>query len=164
MRVVIDLHVAGIGHPDAVALNDEVQAYYATIYGSGDLTPLEPAHFAPPHGIYLVGYDGGRPVATGAWRALEADPADPVLRDGDAEIKRMYVVSDVRGKGHARAVLAELERTARGAGRRRMVLETGIAQPDAVALYVSSGYTSIGTFGTHRDDHRSRCFAKDLCR
>ncbi|MBW0105646.1 GNAT family N-acetyltransferase [Pseudonocardia sp. KRD291] len=161
----MDLRVAGLDHPDAVALNEQVQSYYREIYGDGDVTTLLREQFDAPRGIYLVGYDGVRPVASGAWRALEPDPVDPVddvVRDGDAEIKRMYVVPDVRGKGHARAVLAELERTARAAGRRRMVLETGTRQPDAVALYVSSGYTSIGTFGVHRDDPRSRCFAKPL--
>lgn len=85
-----------------------------------------------------------------------------MLRVGDAEIKRMYVVPDARGKGHARALLAELERTARRRGRTRMVLETGTEQPDAVQLYRSSGYTPIPTFGPHRTDDRSRCFAKPL--
>lgn len=159
---MIELRVAGLDHPDAVALNEQVQSYYRQIYGDGDLTSLLSAQFDAPRGVYLVGYDDGRPVASGAWRALDPDPADAVVRDGDAEIKRMYVVPDVRGKGHARAVLAELERTALAAGRRRMVLETGTEQPDAVALYLSSGYTAIGTFGAHRDDPRSRCFAKPL--
>lgn len=159
---MIELRVVGLDHPDAVALNEQVQSYYRRIYGDGDLTSLLPDQFAAPRGVYLVGYDGERRVASGAWRGLEPDPADGVVLAGDAEIKRMYVVPDVRGKGHARAVLAELERTAREAGRTRMVLETGTAQPDAVALYVSSGYTSIATFGVHHDDPRSRCFAKAL--
>ncbi|RZT84650.1 acetyltransferase (GNAT) family protein [Pseudonocardia sediminis] len=159
---MIELRIAGLDHPDAVALNDEVQSYYRRIYGDGDLTSLLSEQFEAPRGVYLVGYDGDRAVASGAWRALDPEPADDVVREGDAEIKRMYVVPDVRGKGHARAVLAELERTALAAGRRRMVLETGTEQPDAVALYASSGYTPIGTFGYHRDDPRSRCFAKNL--
>lgn len=164
MDRVIELRVAGLDHPDAVALNEQVQSYYRTIYGNGDLTSLLAEQFRAPRGIYLVGYEGGRPVASGAWRALEPDPADDVVRDGDAEIKRMYVVPEMRGRGHARAVLAELERTARQAGRARMILETGTEQPDAVALYRSSGYTPVSTFGAHRDDPRSRCFARVLAR
>ena len=100
--------------------------------------------------------------ATGAWRPDDARPDDPVLRDGDAEIKRMYVVPDARGAGHARTLLAELERTAAAAGRRRMILETGTAQPEAMSLYRACGYQPIGRFGTYRDDHRSRCFGKLL--
>ncbi len=157
------LRVAALDHPDAVALNDQVQAYYTEVYGGSDATSMEVAQFLPPRGLYLVGYDGGRPVVSGAWRALDPGPAGgrPV-RDGDAEIKRMYVVPDARGRGHARALLAELEHTAGAAGRRRMVLETGVAQPEAIALYVSSGYEPIPVFGRHRGDPRSRCFAKPL--
>lgn len=151
-------------HPDAITLNEQVQAYYRQVYGGGDPTLVTPEQFEPPHGLYVVGYDGdGRPVASGAWRAVDTDPyGSGVLRDGDAELKRMYVVPDVRGRGHARTVLAELERTASAAGRARVVLETGDAQPDAIALYLSSGYAAIGRFGPHRTDERSRCFAKPL--
>lgn len=158
---MLDLRVTTLDHPDAVALNEEVQAWYRRVYGDGDLTALGPEQFRAPRGVYLVGYDpAGRPVASGAWRALDADPADPARRDGDAEIKRMYVVPDARGDGHARTVLAELERTAAAAGRHRMILETGTEQPAAMALYRSCGYRPIRTFGAHRHDPRSRCFAK----
>ncbi len=64
-----------------------------------------------------------------------------------AEVKRMYVVPQVRGRGLARVVLAHLERTAVEAGHRAMVLETGRGQPEAIALYESSGYTPIPKFG-----------------
>ena len=160
---MLELLVASLDHPDAVALNDQVQAYYTEVYGGSDATAMETAQFLPPRGLYLLGYDDGRPVVSGAWRALDAGQAggDPV-RDGDAEIKRMYVVPAARGRGHARSLLAELERTAADAGRRRMVLETGDAQPEAIALYVSSGYEPIPVFGRHRGDPRSRCFAKPL--
>lgn len=160
---VLELRVRALDHPDAVTLGEQVQAYYRQVYGDGDATPVAPAEFAAPRGCFLIGYDGhGTPVATGAWRAVDADPADPARRDGDAELKRMYVVPGARGHGHARTVLAELERTAREAGRRRAVLETGTQQPEAIALYRSSGYHAIGRFGPYRDDHRSRCFAKPL--
>jgi ribosomal protein S18 acetylase RimI-like enzyme len=68
----------------------------------------------------------------------------------------------VRGHGFARVVLAELERTAAAAGRRRVVLETGDKQPEAIALYRSSGYTEIPKFGMYRHDALSVCFGKEL--
>jgi ribosomal protein S18 acetylase RimI-like enzyme len=74
----------------------------------------------------------------------------------------MYVVPEARGRGLARRLLAELEDSARAAGRVRMVLETGTEQPEAIALYLSSGYTPMPGFGVYRDDERSRCFAKRL--
>ena len=43
-----------------------------------------------------------------------------------------------------------------------VVLETGTAQPEAIALYASSGYHRIPNFGTYREYPNSRCFAKTL--
>jgi uracil-DNA glycosylase len=147
-------------HPDAVALIDEVQGEYVRRYGGEDSTPVEPAEFAPPQGLFLVGYVDGVPVACGGWRAHGSD--EPEFRDGDVEIKRMYVAPPARGRGLARALLAELERTAMAAGRRRAVLETGTEQPEAIGLYTSSGYTAITKFGIYRDAPRSRCYGKTL--
>jgi ribosomal protein S18 acetylase RimI-like enzyme len=59
-------------------------------------------------------------------------------------------------------VLAELERLAREAGYRRVVLETGMRQPEAIELYVSAGYTPIAGFGHYRDSPLNRCFARLL--
>ncbi|MEU8571368.1 GNAT family N-acetyltransferase [Streptomyces pathocidini] len=149
-------------HPDAVQLNDAVQLEYQRRYdGEGDITPLDASMFTPPNGLYLIAYDeGNRPVATGGWRAHEE--AELGYSEGDAEIKRMYVIPEARGLGLARRILAELEAGAREAGRARMVLETGTRQPEAIALYTSSGYTPCERFGHFREYEDSRCFAKPL--
>ncbi|MEU3609058.1 GNAT family N-acetyltransferase [Streptomyces sp. NPDC035033] len=149
-------------HPDAVKLQDAVQAEYAVRYaGEGDATPLDPSMFRPPHGLYLLAYDPeGRPVASGAWR--RQDENEEGYADGDAELKRMYVIPEARGLGLARRLLAVLEDDARAAGRTRMVLETGTAQPEAIALYASSGYEPCAKFGLYRHHDSSRCFAKPL--
>ena len=148
-------------HPDSLRLIAEVQACYRERYGDEDATPVDPAEFAAPRGFFLVGYLDGVAVASGGWRAQDSG-ADPELRDGDAEIKRMYVSPSHRGRGYARAVLAELERTAAAAGRVRTVLETGTKQPEALALYASEGYEPVPTFGIYRHEPDSRCFAKPL--
>lgn len=158
---MLDLHPTPFDHPDAVKLTDELQQYYARIYGDEDVTPIEPDHFAAPHGHFVVGYTDGAAVACGGWRRRRGAD-DPVLRDGDAELKRMYVVAGYRGRGYARALLAELERTAAEAGRLRLVLETGVQQPDAVALYTRAGYEPSPKFGAYRDSPASRCYAKQL--
>ncbi|USQ88816.1 GNAT family N-acetyltransferase [Streptomyces phaeoluteigriseus] len=149
-------------HPDAVKLNDEVQAEYHERYGDGgDATVLEPADFDPPRGLYLIAYDElGRPVATGGWRSQDENGEGN--QDGDAELKRMFVVRQARGRGLARRMLAALEEDARAAGRLRMVLETGTEQPEAIALYTSSGYAPCAKFGYYRFHDDSRCFAKPL--
>ena len=149
-----------ITHPDAALLVEDVQGEYVARYGGRDETPLEAGYFDPPQGAFFVGYLEDRPVATGAWRRRTD------VRVGEssttAEVKRMYVVPSARGRGLARAMLSHLERTARAAGVEVMVLETGTRQPEAIALYESSGYTSIPGFGFYRDAPISRCFARRL--
>ncbi|GAO09645.1 GNAT family N-acetyltransferase [Streptomyces lydicamycinicus] len=148
-------------HPDAVALDALVQQEYARRYGDdGDITPLTPEMFTPPHGMYLIAYDGTRPLATGGWRRQE-DAAEGYAV-GDAEIKRMFVLPEARGRGLARRILAALEADARAAGRSRMVLETGTKQPEALELYASSGYVMVEKFGLYRTYEESRCMAKAL--
>jgi GNAT superfamily N-acetyltransferase len=149
-----------ITHPDAARLVDEVQQEYVERYGGPDETPLEPAYFEAPQGAFFVGYLDGVPVATGAWRLRQDLVVDG--SDRTAEIKRMYVVKAARGRGLARAMLAHLEETAHGAGAEVMVLETGAAQPEAIALYESSGYQRITPFGFYKDSPLVRCFARRL--
>ncbi|CAL9446795.1 hypothetical protein SUDANB58_02366 [Streptomyces sp. enrichment culture] len=158
----MDIRPVPFDHPDAVKLNDEVQAEYALRYGDGgDATHLEPSHFAPPNGLYLLAYDeAGVPVASGGWRAQDANEEN--YRDGDAELKRMFVIEQMRGRGLARRILTALEEDARAAGRTRMVLETGTKQPEAVALYLSSGYEPCEKFGYYRFHESSLCYAKKL--
>ncbi len=137
-----------------------MQLEYVARYGGPDETPLEPSYFALPAGAFFVGYLDDDPVATGAWRLRR----DVVLAgtDRSAEVKRMYVVPRARGRGLARLMLAHLERTAGEAGAEAMVLETGIEQPEAIALYLSSGYTAIPGFGFYRESPISRCFGRSL--
>ncbi|MCH0540183.1 GNAT family N-acetyltransferase [Streptomyces sp. MUM 203J] len=156
------IRTSAFDHPDAVKLNDQVQLEYAERYGGeGDETRLDPAMFLPPRGLYLITYDDReRPVATGGWRSMDANGEG--YADGDAELKRMYVIPEARGRGIARHVLALLEEDARAAGRTRMVLETGDRQPEAIALYASSGYEPCTKFGFYREYESSCCFAKQL--
>ncbi|MFF3911165.1 GNAT family N-acetyltransferase [Streptomyces sp. NPDC001848] len=158
----MNLRRVSFDHPDAVKLNDLVQAEYHVRYGDGgDATYLDPAMFVPPSGLYLIAYDEqDRPVATGGWRSQERN--DEGYADGDAELKRMFVMEEMRGRGLARRILAALEEDARAAGRTRMVLEAGTKQPEAVALYTSSGYEPCAKFGYYRFHEESLCFAKAL--
>lgn len=152
-------HVA-ITDAAAQALIAEVQAEYVELYGGPDETPLEPAMFEAPAGAFFVGYLGDVPVAMGGWRIR---PDVPRLGGAcSAEIKRMYVARAGRRMGLARAVLAHLERTAAEAGADTMVLETGLAQPEAIALYESAAYEPVEKFGHYARSRLSRCYGKRL--
>ncbi|WP_245597208.1 GNAT family N-acetyltransferase [Jiangella gansuensis] len=149
------LFIRALRYSDPVvrALETELQQEYVERYGDPDETPVNPDEFTPPLGRFLVGFVGNEPVATGGFRRHS---------DGVAEIKRMYVAHEHRGGGHARRLLAELEAQAVEAGYRRVVLETGLRQPEAIALYSSSGYVATDPFGHYVDAELSRFFAKDL--
>ncbi|MCW2796561.1 GNAT family N-acetyltransferase [Nocardioides sp.] len=155
----LELRRVPITHPDAQRLIDEVQAEYVLRYGGPDRTPIVPAAFEPPAGSFFVGYLAGKPIATGAWRRSTVEAFGTTET---AEIKRMYVVPTARAAGHARRMLAHLEVTAASAGAKAMVLETGEAQPEAIALYESSGYERVPGFGYYRDEPLNRCFGKLL--
>jgi len=158
----VEIKTLGYDHPDVRKLVADVQQEYVERYGDPDASAVDPADFLPPDGLFCVAYDDGGPVASGGWRARDASAADPSLRAGDAELKRMYVVPSARRRGLSRVMLAHLEDSARAAGRLRLVLETGDRQPEAIALYVSCGYTPIPGFGYYKDYASSLCFAKEL--
>jgi GNAT superfamily N-acetyltransferase len=123
--------------------------------GSGDDTPIDPAQFDPPHGVFLVAWLDGSPVGCGGWRSF-ADTTDL------AELKRMYVTPAARGRGVATALLRAIEESARQQGRKRVILETGERQPEAIALYEKAGYVWIENFGHYKDEPGVRSFGRDL--
>ncbi|HET8916103.1 MAG TPA: GNAT family N-acetyltransferase [Propionibacteriaceae bacterium] len=132
-------------HPDVAVLEAAAQRFYIQIYGGPDDTPYATADFSPPHGAFFVGYVNGEAVAMGGWRFRT--PGVPRVARRPAEIRRMFVRENVRGRGFARLVLAALEASAAAAGADWLLLETGQPQVAAVGLYRSSGYVDVERFG-----------------
>lgn len=121
--------------------------------GTGDDTPVDATEFESPDGAFLVAYLAGEPVGCGGWRSHGADTA---------ELKRMYTAPAARGRGVARTVLAAVERSAREQGRKRVVLECGDKQPEAIAMYSSAGYERIPNFGFYKDAEGCVSFGRTL--
>jgi GNAT superfamily N-acetyltransferase len=157
-----DLRQVDYHDSDAQLLIDEVQQEYVVRYGGPDGTPVDRDEFSPPNGHFIILYEAGRPVAMGGWRFSEEARLTLGYPERVVELKRMYVIPTARGRGHARTVLAHLERIAAAAGAGRMVLETGGAQPEAVALYLSSGYSPVPAFGHYADSPQSIHLGKRL--
>ena len=57
----------------------------------------------------------------------------------------MFVTAAARGRGHARTLLAELERLAAQDGRERVRLYTTEVLREARALYGACGYRPVGS-------------------
>jgi len=136
----------------AASLVGATVAELAERYGEED-PAIDPDQFAPPRGSFLVALLDGEPVGCGGVR---------VLAPGTAEIKRMYVAAGVRRRGVARALLAALETASLELGCPRLRLETGLMQPEAIALYEDAGYGRIPNFGYWADSPVAVCYEKPL--
>ncbi|MEO6309793.1 MAG: GNAT family N-acetyltransferase [Leifsonia sp.] len=128
--------------PRAEQLLSSLHHEYEVRYGPGDAAddvPIE--EFDPPVGAFLVLMDGPVTVAGGGIRRFDAETC---------EVKRMWTHPDYRRQGHAKAVLAQLESMAREMGFLRLRLETGAAQPEALALYSSLDFVEIPNYGRYK--------------
>lgn len=101
----------------------------------------------------VVYYEANEAVACGAFKKIAVD---------SVEIKRMFTLPKVRGKGYASQILRDLEQWAQELGFQRCVLETGKAQPEAIALYRKSSYEEIENYGPYKGVENSLCFQKIL--
>jgi len=131
------------------ALLDELRA----LYGAEDDDAPAPEDLAPPKGLFLVASRDGEVVGCGGIKQFA---------DGVGEVKRMYVVPSARRTGVARVVLEHVEAEGRRRGYHELRLETGVKQPEAIALYQSSGFELIPCWDTYADAPLSRCMRKPL--
>ncbi len=133
------------------ALDAESMARYPD--PADNFLDLDPAEVAPGVGVFLVARWSGRPIGCGAVRRYDHEAA---------EIKRMYVLPEARGRRLAGRILAALEEHARHLGAQRLVLETGARQPEAIAVYTRAGFVPIPRFGAYANAPASLCFGKQL--
>jgi len=156
--MTVSVRTARPDEPAAEALLDRLQWELLERYDdpADEYQPTPAAPFLPPTGRFLllevdgvaVGCAGVRPSADGP--------------DGAAELKRMYIAPEHRGRGLSRRLLAAAEDAARALGHRELRLETGTRQPEAMALYTSAGYHLIPNYGPWADSPLSRCYARAL--
>jgi GNAT superfamily N-acetyltransferase len=141
-------------------LVEQVQQEYVERYGNQDASAVDTDDFAPPGGGFVLALRDEQPVGMGGWR-VRADVQDLGARLA-AEVKRMYVVPPARRTGLARLILRTLEDAAREAGCDLLVMETGLKQPEAIALYESAGYVRVTGFGYYKAAPLSRYYGRRL--
>lgn len=170
-----DVRSVHMGDPLVRPLLDDLERTYLRLYASllgEEVLREEMAHYAPeefvaPDGDFVLVLDDGVPVAGGAFRlSVEPELGDPAFStypgaergpDGrtaapTAELKRIWTHDEHRRRGLARIVLTELEDRAAAAGYSRIYLTTGSRQPEAVALYLRTGYTALYDTDVERTD------------
>lgn len=103
----------------------------------------------------VVAWLDENPVACGAVKRYS---------DDTAEIKRMYVKPEFRGRRIASAVLEELEKWASELNFSSCILETGKKQPEALNLYFGAGYEKVPNYGQYEGIENSVCMKKILNR
>lgn len=100
---------------------------------------------------FLLATASGVPVACCAVQPLDG---------GECELKRMYVVPAMRGKGIAGRLMARVDELAAALGASRVKLETGVRQPEAIRVYERAGYRPIPNYPPYHLWDLSRCYAK----
>jgi GNAT superfamily N-acetyltransferase len=144
--------------PRAVALRDAMELEMSALYADEQRRRIDDALFVDPalvHAPVLIVEADGTPVGHAALKDLR----------GDWEMKRVVVDRSARGRGVGALLMAELETVAREGGARRIILQTGDRQQDAVRLYRRSGYTPIPVYEPYvRAIPFSLCFEKVLDR
>jgi GNAT superfamily N-acetyltransferase len=131
-------------------LSDELHKDLELIYGKGLIENFKEENEQML--VFFVAYDEAEnAVACGALKHFSHTTA---------EIKRMYVKPDYRGRGISKIILTRLEEEAKELNYNRLVLETGLKQPEAMSLYRKFGYSPLKCYGRHVNDPDSRCFEK----
>jgi GNAT superfamily N-acetyltransferase len=142
VSAVDNLRFVAVGQEDPLAepLLAELAVEYASRYGATEeavskwLRGYPAEEFAPPGGGLLIGLLADQPVTGGAFRRFD---------QSTAELKRIWTDSRYRRQGHAKALLLQLEAEIVARGYRRVYLTTGDRQPEAEALYLSTGYVRL---------------------
>ncbi|WP_019587412.1 GNAT family N-acetyltransferase [Deinococcus apachensis] len=115
--------------------------------------PFDPAILSGEGSALLAVEEDGRLLACGALKRIEPDTA---------EVKRMYTIPEARGRGLGRQILNGLIERGQFMGFRRLVLETGDLQAEAVHLYESAGFRRIPNYGYYVGIENSLCYELPL--
>jgi len=129
--------------PEITAMLARLDAYCAALYPAESNHLMDLDALMRGDVLFLVARDGdGAAVGCAA-----------LVNRGDyAELKRMFVDEARRGQGTGRKLMEHIGMFAAMSGQRLLRLETGIHQPQAIALYERFGFTRCEPFGDYQPD------------
>jgi len=139
--------------PHATALIAELDAHLEPLYASESRHGFSVEKLIADSVAFFVIRDGNAPAGCGGIKLFGSEYA---------EIKRMWVRPQFRGRGFGKLMLDHLTEYAKAHGIEILRLETGIHQHAAIRLYEQYGFQRIAPFGPYRDDPVSRCYEKRI--
>lgn len=122
------------------------------------LTSASPADLTPPRGDFLLLSEIGSSTILGFGGVHLVE--ETTGRTEIADLQRMWLVPDARGRGLGHLLLRSLENRARALGARRIRLSLNHELTEAMALYHSAGYTDVAPF--ERNPYVDVFLGKDL--
>ncbi|ELI8097088.1 GNAT family N-acetyltransferase [Yersinia enterocolitica] len=139
----IEICQADLFIPGLLTLMNQLDAYQSALY------PYENNHAESLDSlaqietfVYVVKYEEG---IVGC--AILARPKTPY-----SEIKRVFVSPDYRGQGVAQRLITALLHQANALILKKIHLETGVYQPEAIKLYQRLGFELTSQFGRYEYD------------
>lgn len=104
------------------------------------------------HDVIVV-YDGAAPVGCASFKKYDEE---------NAEVKRVFIKDEYRGRGISKTLMSMLEERARNQGYKNLILESGEPLVAAMELYRRLGYKVIPNYGQYKDMPESICMRKEL--
>ena len=137
---------------DVMHLIEQLDEYQSSLYPpeSNHLDSID--EMSKSNTFFIAAYSGSETCGIGSVKLI----------DDYGEIKRVYVPSNQRGKGIAKAIMKELESYLVKQAVIYARLETGIHQKEAIQLYEKLGYNRIDPFGEYKEDPLSVFMEKKL--
>ncbi len=139
-------------NPDFEKLVVQLDAYLAIVDGEDHAFY---AQFNKSNSLKnaIVLYENEIAIGIGAYKEYDSQTV---------EMKRMFTLSEHRGKGIASKILSELELWAKEEKYSISILETGFLQKEAISLYQKLEYKIIKNYGQYKDVETSICMKKTL--
>jgi putative acetyltransferase len=154
---MIDLSVSPITQltEDVYKLLEQSRQYQHDIYPSDSIYQVATDALLSSDCYFIGVYCESDLGGIGAFRRYQGS-------DCYVEIKNLFVDPDFRGKGLATSLMVALEQQMKSEGHATCRLETGVRQPESIALYESCGYQVRGVYGQYDDDPLSVFMEKSL--
>lgn len=150
----IEIREASCEHTDFLLLCGELDAFLdQAIGGEEKREKYKKFNHADTMDFVVVAYEKEKAAGCGALRKYSEE---------EAEIKRVFVREEYRGKNIGGLLLESLIAQAKKAGYQRLILETGAFLDASVKLYQRYGFERIENYGAYKDMPESLCMGRDI--